>query len=97
HAAIQKDREQMLDFRASSTAFAAALRKASDHALSVASAVAAAIVGALPAVLGPNHDNDRVEITTVGPSDPLALRAGSEQLPPRSCMAVRLGRAFDRR
>jgi diguanylate cyclase (GGDEF)-like protein len=155
HAAIQKDREQMLDFRASSTAFAAALRKASDHALSVASAVAAAIVGALaamlvgigllltrrtarretarhrdqaqlrellqasdseqesrtllirhiqtllpdcdPAVLSINHDNDRLEITTVGPSDPLALRAGSEQLPPRSCMAVRLGRAFDRR
>src|ERR1035441_528736 len=50
-AAIQKDREQMLDFRASNTAFDVALRKASDHALSVASAVAAAIVGALAAML----------------------------------------------
>jgi len=50
-----------------------------------------------PAVLSVNYDNDRLQITTVGPSDALAVRSGSEQLRPRSCMAVRLGRAFDRR
>jgi hypothetical protein len=46
--------------------------------------------GCDPAVLSLNHDNDRLQITAVGPSDALAVRAGSERLRPRSCMAVRL-------
>jgi len=53
--------------------------------------------GADAAVLNTNHANDRLEITTASPTDALAVRASAEQLRPRSCMAVRLGRAFDRR
>lgn len=49
------------------------------------------------AVLSRNSGNDRLEITTAGPADALARRASEEQLRPRSCMAMRLGRAFDRR
>jgi hypothetical protein len=49
------------------------------------------------AVLNRSDHDDRLEITTAGPTDALALRASNEQLRPRSCMAVRLGRAYDRR
>ena len=48
------------------------------------------------AVLSPSSDDSRLEITTSRPDDPLAVRASVEQLRPRSCMAVRLGRAYDR-
>jgi diguanylate cyclase (GGDEF)-like protein len=52
--------------------------------------------GADPAVLSPGRDNDRLEIATASPTDALALRASREPLLPRSCMAMRLGRAYDR-
>ncbi len=48
------------------------------------------------AVLSRSGDDDRLEITTSRSDDPLAVRAGVEHLRPRSCMAVRLGRAYDR-
>ncbi len=50
-----------------------------------------------PAVLSPGQDNDRLEVTTASPTDAVAVRASREQLPLRSCMAIRLGRAHDRR
>ncbi len=48
------------------------------------------------AVLGRSHDGDRLEVTTDGPSNALTLAASSERLRPLSCMAVRLGRSYDR-
>ena len=50
-----------------------------------------------PAVLNPGQEHARLEITTPNPTDALAVRASEEDLPARSCMAIRLGRAYDRR
>jgi diguanylate cyclase (GGDEF)-like protein len=50
-----------------------------------------------PAVLTHSQEHDRLEITTANPTDALALRASREHLPMRSCMAIRLGRSYDRR
>ena len=49
-----------------------------------------------PAVLSPSPEHDRLEITTASPTDAIALRASTEELPARSCMAIRLGRAYER-
>ncbi len=47
------------------------------------------------AVLNRTND-DRLDITPADPAGALVLRANGEKLRPRSCMAMRLGRAFDR-
>jgi diguanylate cyclase len=51
---------------------------------------------AAAAVLSPDEQQARLEITAATPSDPAVARAGQRTLSPRSCMAIRLGRAHDR-